>query len=61
MSHPDINGRRDAFGLIVQLPADKASRDKCFAVRRAYYQSIGLGFAGEIKDSGQGYLRVLLR
>ena len=62
MSHPDINGRRNAFNVIVELPADKAARAKCFDILKTYYDGVQIPTDPvEMTDSGQAYLMVMMR
>jgi hypothetical protein len=62
MGHADINGRRNALGVIVELPVDKPSRGKCLDVLKAYYDGVQLPYdAADVKDAGQGYLQVMMR
>jgi hypothetical protein len=62
IGHADINGRSNALGVIVELPADKPSRAKCLDVLKAYYDGIQIPCdPAEMKDSGQAYLQVMMR
>ena len=60
MSGRDINGRRSAEGLVVQLPTGQASRAKCYQTLAAYHKDV-LGSpadADDLVDTGESYLFV---
>jgi hypothetical protein len=62
MGRGDINGRRNAFDVIVELPPDKAGRQKCFDILKTYYDGVQIPTdATEMKDTGQTYLIVMMR
>jgi hypothetical protein len=62
MSPADINGRSSALDVIVELPADPASRVKCMATLKSYYDSVQIPTNPlMLKDTGQAYLMVLMR
>jgi hypothetical protein len=35
----DINGKGDAFQMVVELPDNKDARDKCYKIAKAYFDS----------------------
>jgi hypothetical protein len=58
MTRPDINGRRDAIGLIIQMPESHAKRAKVFEILTQYYKDCGIDFyPGEMKDTGEDYIQ----
>jgi hypothetical protein len=62
MTHADINGRQNATGVLLELPADPASRAKCFDTLRKYYDAVQIPYIpSDIKDTGQVYQQVLMR
>jgi hypothetical protein len=62
MSNRDINGRRSATGVIVELPDDKLRRAKCFEILTQYYKDIQVPVdPTDIQDDGGSYVSVMLR
>ncbi|MBC8107780.1 MAG: hypothetical protein H7Z14_14405 [Anaerolineae bacterium] len=58
----DINGRGTPGGVIVELPKDKKSRAKCYAILKAYYDGAQIEYEDEdVKDTGDQYLSVEIR
>jgi hypothetical protein len=57
----DINGKGDAFRIVVEMPSDPTSRANCYAVLKQYYTDMGESFMGQgLQDSGDPYLLVRL-
>jgi hypothetical protein len=57
----DINGHGQAFQMVVQLPPDKLSRDKCFKIAKAYYDGNNQSYLpSDITDDGDPYMMVTL-
>jgi hypothetical protein len=57
----DINGKGDAFQLVVELPDDSTSRGKCYDVLKKYYNDMGQGYMVQsVQDSGDPYMLVPL-
>jgi hypothetical protein len=58
MSRRDINGRSTAYGLIVELPENKAQRAKCYEILKQHDPNLG---PAELQDNGDTYLATGLR
>jgi DNA-directed RNA polymerase subunit RPC12/RpoP len=57
----DINGKGDAFQMVVELPDDKTARTKCYDVAKKYFNDNGESFeAKALQDNGDPYLLVPL-
>ena len=57
----DINGKGNAFQLVVELPDDPTARTKCFDIGRKYLSDNGYSFAAKaIEDTGEPYLLIPL-
>lgn len=57
----DINGKGNAFRMIVEMPDDPTSRGKCYDVLKKYYTDMGEGFMTQgLQDTGDQYLLVPL-
>jgi hypothetical protein len=55
----DINGKGDAFQMVVELPDNKDARDKCYKIAKAYFDSNNVYYDPlEMKDTGDPYLIV---
>ena len=62
MTGRDINGKRSAIGVIVELPEDKESRAKAYATLQDYYKDAGIPTdPSEFVDTGEQYLDVMMR
>lgn len=58
----DINGHTAPGGVIVELPKDRKSRDKCYAILKAYYDGAQIEYEAEdVKDAGDQYMSVEIR
>lgn len=58
----DINGRATPFGVLVELPAEKDKRAKCYTILGAYYDGAGISYdPQDLKDSAEKYLTVGIR
>jgi DNA-directed RNA polymerase subunit RPC12/RpoP len=57
----DINGKGNAFQMVVELPDDPTARAKCYDVGRKYLNDNGYSFAAKaLQDAGDPYLLVPL-
>ncbi len=57
----DINGKGNAFRMVVEMPSDATSRTNCYAVLKQYYTDMGWGALGQgLQDTGDPYLLVPL-
>ena len=57
----DINGKGNAFRIIVEMPSDATSRANCYAVLKQYFNDMGWGYMGQgLQDTGDPYLLVPL-
>lgn len=57
----DINGKGDAFQMVVELPDDKTARTKCYDLAKKYFTDNGdAGEAQMLQDNGDPYLMVPL-
>jgi DNA-directed RNA polymerase subunit RPC12/RpoP len=57
----DINGKGNAFRMVVEMPSDPTARANCYAVLKQYYNDMGEGFLGQgLQDTGDPYLLVPL-
>jgi hypothetical protein len=57
----DINGKGDAFRMVVELPDDANARASCYAAAKKYYADNGASFmAQSLTDSGDPYLMMPL-
>jgi hypothetical protein len=62
MTGRDINGKRSAMGVIVELPDDKTARAKCYATLQQYYKDAQIpADPSEFVDDGEQYLQVDMR
>jgi hypothetical protein len=62
LSSADINGRRSATGLILEMPTDPAQRAKVFEVLRRYYAWLGMNLSAEdMPDEGTHFVDVGIR
>jgi hypothetical protein len=62
MTGRDINGRRSAMNVIVELPDNKAARAKCYATLQEYYKQAQIpADPSELVDDGEQYLNVMMR
>ncbi len=62
MTSRDINGRRSAVGVIVELPQDKTKRAKCYDILKQYYKDAHIDTdPSDYVDTGEDYLRVMMR
>ncbi len=58
----DINGKGDAFQMVVELPDDKPGRAKCYGIAKAYCDSNQIYYdPAAMQDHGDQYLIVGLR
>ena len=59
MTGRDINGRRSAIGLIVQLPESATRRAKCYSVLNQYIKDLQgyHGTMGTERDAGESYMQ----
>lgn len=58
----DINGRGAPGGVIVELPKDRKSREKCYAILKAYYDGAKIPYEeDELTDTGDRYIEVQIR
>jgi len=52
-----IEGKPQALGLIVELPKDKPSRDRCYQIKADYYKTMGWTVdPSDLVDDGAPYL-----
>jgi hypothetical protein len=59
MSGHDINGRRLAIGLIVQLPDNPERRRQCYEIVKQYEHDLGgTADADDLRDTGESYLEL---
>jgi DNA-directed RNA polymerase subunit RPC12/RpoP len=57
----DINGKGNAFEMVVELPDDQTARAKCYDVAKKYFNDNGESFeAKSLQDNGDPYLLVPL-
>ena len=57
----DINGKGEAFRMVVELPADKTARTKCYDAAKTYYNNNGESYMSQsLQDNGDPYLLVPL-
>jgi len=57
----DINGKGNAFQMVVELPDDKTARAKCFDLAKKYFNDNGESYmAQSLQDNGDPYLMVEL-
>jgi DNA-directed RNA polymerase subunit RPC12/RpoP len=57
----DINGKGNAFQMVVELPDDKTARAKCFDLAKKYFNDNGRPEEAQaIQDDGDPYLMVQL-
>jgi len=57
----DINGKGDAFQMVVELPDDKTARAKCFDLAKKYFNDNGRPEEAQmLQDDGDPYLMVQL-
>jgi hypothetical protein len=62
MSGRDINGRRSATGVIVELPQDKTQRARCYDILQKYYKDTQVfSDPSFFKDTGEDYLQVMIQ
>jgi hypothetical protein len=62
MSRRDINGKRNAEALIVELPDDKAKRAKCYDILKGYFKDESMySDPSDFIDTGEQYLEVGMR
>jgi len=57
----DINGKGNAFRMIIEMPSNATSRTNCYAVLKQYYSDMGWSTLGQtLQDTGDPYLLVPL-
>jgi len=55
----DINGKGDAFRIVVELPKDATARTKCYDAAKAYFNNNGETYAAQaLQDNGDPYLMI---
>jgi hypothetical protein len=62
MSGRDINGKRSATGVIIELPDGHDQRAKCYDILKQYYKDAQIpADPSEFTDTGETYLQVEMR
>ena len=57
----DFNGKREPYGVIVELPKDKTRRAKCFEILKTFYEKLRHSSNEKVSDNGEPYMEVELR
>src|SRR5439155_11287529 len=55
----DFNGKREPYGMIVEMPKDKTKRAKVYEILKAYYDKVRIQYKPQdMQDQGDQYIEV---